>query len=63
VLGALPETFVTAAGSLEHLGLEVGETLLLRGATSSRLPRRRDRGRYECDQACEPRDPARRHLE
>ncbi len=35
VLGALPETFVTAAGSLEHLGLEVGKTLLLRGATSS----------------------------
>ena len=35
VLGALPETFVTAAGSLEHLGLKAGETLLLRGATSS----------------------------
>jgi len=35
VLGALPETFVTAAGSLEHLDLEEGETLLLRGATSS----------------------------
>lgn len=35
VLGALPETFVTAAGSLEHLGLQAGETLLLRGATSS----------------------------
>jgi NADPH:quinone reductase-like Zn-dependent oxidoreductase len=35
VLGALPETFVTAAGSLEHLGLQPGETLLLRGATSS----------------------------
>src|SRR6476661_1874268 len=35
VLGALPETFMTAAGSLEHLGLEAGETLLLRGATSS----------------------------
>jgi NADPH:quinone reductase-like Zn-dependent oxidoreductase len=35
VLGALPETFVTAAGSLEHVGLQVGETLLLRGATSS----------------------------
>ena len=34
-LGALPETFMTAAGSLEHLGLEQGETLLLRGATSS----------------------------
>ena len=35
VLGALPETFVTAAGSLEHLDLQEGETLLLRGATSS----------------------------
>ena len=35
VLGALPETFVTAAGSLEDLDLEEGETLLLRGATSS----------------------------
>jgi NADPH:quinone reductase-like Zn-dependent oxidoreductase len=35
VLGALPETFLTAAGSLEHLGLHAGETLLLRGATSS----------------------------
>ncbi len=35
VLGALPETFVTAAGSLEHLDLEQGQTLLLRGATSS----------------------------
>jgi NADPH:quinone reductase-like Zn-dependent oxidoreductase len=35
VLGALPETFLTAAGSLEHLGLDAGETLLLRGATSS----------------------------
>jgi NADPH:quinone reductase-like Zn-dependent oxidoreductase len=35
VLGALPETFVTAAGSLAHLGLREGETLLLRGATSS----------------------------
>jgi len=35
VLGALPETFVTAAGSLAHLGLQAGETLLLRGATSS----------------------------
>jgi NADPH:quinone reductase-like Zn-dependent oxidoreductase len=35
VLGALPETFVTAAGSLEHLGLQAGETLLLRGATAS----------------------------
>jgi NADPH:quinone reductase-like Zn-dependent oxidoreductase len=35
VLGALPETFVTAAGSLEHLDLPAGATLLLRGATSS----------------------------
>ena len=35
VLGALPETFVTAAGSLAHLDLQPGETLLLRGATSS----------------------------
>src|SRR5215831_17323033 len=35
VLGALPETFLTAAGSLQHLGLQEGETLLLRGATSS----------------------------
>ena len=30
VLGALPETFMTAAGSLEHLGMQAGETLLLR---------------------------------
>lgn len=35
VLGALPETFVTAAGALEHLDLEAGGTLLLRGGTSS----------------------------
>jgi NADPH:quinone reductase-like Zn-dependent oxidoreductase len=35
VLGALPETFITAAGSLEHLDLPAGATLLLRGATSS----------------------------
>lgn len=35
VLGALPETYVTAAGSLEQLGLEERKTLLLRGATSS----------------------------
>src|SRR5204863_9032703 len=35
VLGALPETFLTAAGSLEHLDLEAGQTLLVRGATSS----------------------------
>jgi NADPH:quinone reductase-like Zn-dependent oxidoreductase len=35
VLGALPETFITAAGSLETLGLVGGQTLLVRGATSS----------------------------
>jgi NADPH:quinone reductase-like Zn-dependent oxidoreductase len=35
VLGALPETFITAAGSLETLGLAAGQTLLVRGATSS----------------------------
>src|SRR4051794_22928426 len=35
VLGALPETYVTAAGALAHLDLPVGATLLLRGATSS----------------------------
>lgn len=35
VLGALPETFVTAAGSLETLGLSAGQTLLVRGGTSS----------------------------
>jgi NADPH:quinone reductase-like Zn-dependent oxidoreductase len=35
VLGALPETFITAAGSLETLALARGETLLVRGATSS----------------------------
>jgi NADPH:quinone reductase-like Zn-dependent oxidoreductase len=35
VLGALPETFLTAAGSLATLGLESGQTLLVRGATSS----------------------------
>jgi NADPH:quinone reductase-like Zn-dependent oxidoreductase len=35
VLGALPETYVTAAGSLAHLDLSVGATLLLRGGTSS----------------------------
>jgi len=35
VLGALPETFITAAGSLATLGLAAGETALVRGATSS----------------------------
>src|SRR3954471_11112331 len=35
VLGALAETFVAVAGPLEHLALEEGNTLLLRGATSS----------------------------
>jgi NADPH:quinone reductase-like Zn-dependent oxidoreductase len=34
-LGALPETFLTARGSLDALGLEPGATLLVRGATSS----------------------------
>jgi NADPH:quinone reductase-like Zn-dependent oxidoreductase len=35
VLGALPETFITASGSLAALGLGAGQTLLVRGATSS----------------------------
>src|SRR3954453_6925145 len=35
VLGALPEPSVTAAATLEPLALEEGDTLLLRGATSS----------------------------
>ena len=35
VLGALPETFITAAGSLATLALAHGQTLLVRGATSS----------------------------
>jgi NADPH:quinone reductase-like Zn-dependent oxidoreductase len=35
VLGALPETFITAAGSLETLALSAGQTLLVRGGTSS----------------------------
>jgi NADPH:quinone reductase-like Zn-dependent oxidoreductase len=35
VLGALPESFVTAAGALATLGLAPGEMLLVRGATSS----------------------------
>jgi NADPH:quinone reductase-like Zn-dependent oxidoreductase len=35
VLGALPETFITAAGSVETLGLAAGQTVLVRGATSS----------------------------
>jgi NADPH:quinone reductase-like Zn-dependent oxidoreductase len=35
VLGALPETFLTARGSLDALALEAGQTLLVRGATSS----------------------------
>jgi NADPH:quinone reductase len=34
-LGALPETFGTAWGSLEPLGLEAGHRLLVRGGTSS----------------------------
>ncbi|MDX6630513.1 MAG: hypothetical protein QOH00_2759 [Gaiellales bacterium] len=35
VLGALPETFITAAGSLETLALTAGQTVLVRGGTSS----------------------------
>jgi NADPH:quinone reductase-like Zn-dependent oxidoreductase len=35
VLGALPETFITAAGSLETLALTSGQTVLVRGGTSS----------------------------
>ncbi len=35
VLGALPETFITAAGSMGTLALATGETVLVRGATSS----------------------------
>jgi NADPH:quinone reductase-like Zn-dependent oxidoreductase len=34
-LGAIPETFGTAWGSLERLHLRAGETLLVRGGTSS----------------------------
>jgi len=34
-LGAIPETFGTAWGSLALLGLQAGQTLLVRGATSS----------------------------
>jgi NADPH:quinone reductase-like Zn-dependent oxidoreductase len=34
-LGALPETFLTARGSLDALGLGPGQTLLVRGAGSS----------------------------
>jgi NADPH:quinone reductase-like Zn-dependent oxidoreductase len=35
VLGALPETFITAAGSLETLAVGAGQTVLVRGGTSS----------------------------
>lgn len=35
VVGALPETFITAAGTLATLGLEAGQRVLVRGATSS----------------------------
>lgn len=35
VFGALPETFVTAYGSIQTLTLQAGETLLIRGGTSS----------------------------
>jgi NADPH:quinone reductase len=34
-LGAIPESFGTAWGSLEQLGLEPGQSLLIRGASSS----------------------------
>jgi NADPH:quinone reductase-like Zn-dependent oxidoreductase len=34
-LGALPETFLTAQGSLDALGVRSGESLLIRGGTSS----------------------------
>ena len=34
-LGALPETFLTASGSLDALGLRSGQRLLIRAATSS----------------------------
>ena len=35
VLGALPETFLTASGSLDVMGLREGQSLLVRGAGSS----------------------------
>ena len=35
VLGALPETFMTARGSLDVMGLREGQSLLVRGAGSS----------------------------
>src|SRR6185295_18353260 len=35
VLGALPETFITAAGSLEALAVGAGQKVLVRGGTSS----------------------------
>jgi len=35
VLGALPETFLTARGSLDVMGLQEGQSLLVRGAGSS----------------------------
>ncbi|RSD16810.1 zinc-binding dehydrogenase [Amycolatopsis eburnea] len=35
VLAALPETFMTAQGALDTLGLEPGDRLLIRGGTSS----------------------------
>lgn len=34
-LAAIPETFITAHGSLEQLQLQAGQSLLIRGATSS----------------------------
>lgn len=33
--GAIPETFITAFGSIEALGLQAGQTLLIRGGTSA----------------------------
>jgi len=35
VLGALPETFLTARGSLDVMGLQEGQSLLVRGAGSA----------------------------
>jgi len=35
IVGAVPETFLTAAGSLDTLQIQRGQTLLVRGGTSS----------------------------
>lgn len=35
IVGAIPETFLTAAGSLDTLQIQRGQTLLVRGGTSS----------------------------